>query len=294
MSFICPSIRESLKRDVGTALRGTRSGTAIVSSTNAPFNFTIHITIPKNVYTKERVDMDALLAFTEYIIRWIASLRWSDTISNLTVRLDLTDAAKEWCWSSTPEITRCNINSGETDIQGWSGRRDIRIWRREDYHKVLIHELLHAFGWDRLVHENSHESREPEALVEAVALLLHCRLLGGKGGYQEILESERKWTACLIQLLQSKRWTTSDTNCREYIIIKGSLILDERSLARFWKWLRLSDAQACRAAWPSLVQASMKSLPNALSKFPPLSPVLSECVPLHLVLHQLSLAPKSP
>jgi hypothetical protein len=285
MSFICPAIRQSLAAADRTALKATRSGVGSVDGTRFPY--TIRITIPDDVRTKEPVDTDSLLSLIERLIDWTASLGWSEPISSLVVRLDLSSAKKQFCRSNGPEITRCTINSGETDLTG--GRREIRIWRREDFHKVLMHELLHAFGFDRLL--SATKLQASEAVVEAIALLMHCRLLGGTAGFDAILAAERRWTARLVRMLMHRRWTTADTNVREYIVLKAALMLDDNLLQRFRRWLALPTVNDCRTAWPALIGRSMEDLRTVAASMAA-DDDDEDCQPMNLVFHQLSLAPR--
>jgi len=77
-----------------------------------------------------------------------------------------------------------NINSGSTYVN-----ENILIWRIEEIYKVLIHELIHFFGFDhklflntlmkntKNVHCINGEDRENEAYTESFALIIHTFLL---------------------------------------------------------------------------------------------------------------------
>lgn len=292
MSFICPTIKKEIEsRHHKSETKKTFHGQCVPKRKNFSFPYTITVVMCD---TTEPYDMDALIELVRFLILWIVDLKWSTSISSLDVRLDLTQHKKQWCWKQTSIIDKCNINSGETEFDGL--KRVIRIWRREDYHKVLIHELLHAFNWDRLIpHLPKSQGRQSEAMVEAVAFILHAKLLGGPTNFRAILTSERAWSATLTDLLFQKSWSTRDTNVKEYIILKSSLVLTDRLFDKFLAWLNLPSEHECVEKWSELLSENMIELKQLdLSQiYTTQIPYDNEqCSPLNLVKHQLTLNPR--
>lgn len=66
--------------------------------------------------------------------------------ADLSIYLYLTDLKKTLPTEVSEEITEENVNTGFTF--GCSLDNEIYIYRREEWDKVLIHELIHAFGLD--------------------------------------------------------------------------------------------------------------------------------------------------
>lgn len=308
MTALCPAIAAALAAegrasDAGPSgdgeARGTRSGRARAAD-GAEFAYRLRVCVPAAVAAAEPADLAALLALVELLVRWVASLRWSAGVRELLVDLDLTGFKKEWCWRDGEDITPCNINSGETELDG-SGYRAVHVWRREDFHKVLLHELLHAFNWDRLVPRTAGRGLESEAAVEAVALLLHCRLLapnrgaGGLAGALALLGEERVWTAGLARLLARAPGAGERTNVAQYVTLRAALTLTDPLLARFAAWLALDSVRACRDAWRALADAGLRELPLAVAQMPAPSgapDAAPGCASLALVRTQLALAPR--
>jgi len=276
MSFICPTIKQYLENKTFVEFK---------RSVKTPFSFDLRVMIDPE--SQEKSDGNLILDYMEFCVNWISSLRWSLPIDYLSVSVELTPAKKVWCGG---QIGKCNINSGETDFRG--AKRYIRIWRREDYHKVLLHELLHAFDWDRLV--QSKNPRESEAMIEALAVLFHCWVLGGSQN-QKLLEKERRWFTKQLHWLKTREWFTNDTNVSEYIVLKSALLLTPSLLSRFWSWLESDSESQCRKEWPNLVKVNSKELQLqlALQYQEGLVHEEPQCVSLSLVSTQLSLTPIS-
>lgn len=271
MSFICPAIQTYIDQTAFQTFHKEKK---------SPFPIDLYVKLDPLII--EKTNPNLILEYMEFCVDYIASLRWSSPIDYLSVTIEFSPAKKVWCGG---EIDKCNINSGETDFQG--KKRYIRIWRREDYHKVLLHELLHAFNWDRLV--QSENPRESEAMIEALAVLFHCWILGGDQN-QELLEKERRWFTKQLYWLKTRKWSTKDTNVSEYIILKSALLLTPALLSRFWSWI-CSDSEAeCRKGWNKLVLVNMKEL-NEVQKQSSFFFPEGECVSLKLVTTQLSLSP---
>lgn len=231
---------------------------------------------------EEPYDLEGILEYVFAVVEWVQGLRWSTPIADLQVRLWLTPFSKIWCpRSDVPTVVgKCEVNSGETAFKG-SSRREVTVWRREDWSKVVIHELLHAFNWDRLVPQTP--DNQSEALVELMALILHSQLIGGPHNWAAVLQRETEWTANQVKYLDRFPWV-AQTSVRSYYILKAALL---QNLRAFADWLRGPSPHHLRSAWPALVQHSLQNQIISIRDLV-LEP---RCVSMRMALHQLSLQP---
>jgi len=186
------------------------------------------------------------------------------------------------------------MNSGETDFYG-KQKANITIWRREDYSKVIIHELLHAFDWDRLLpisfrHNTKTKVHEAESVVEALANIFHSFILsqGDPTKNREFQLRERKHAIELASQLNSIRWTTTETHVREYCILKAALICNDVAHQKFWSWLSLPSVNQLQREWVYVRSFCENELNNMIKK----EEIHKRCISLQLVSIQLSLAPE--
>jgi hypothetical protein len=169
------------------------------------------------------------------------------------------------------------------------------VWRLEDWHKVVLHELLHAFNWDRLVPTDTGDTdggggADPllsEAVVEAMATLLHCQLVGGSAGWRPALARERQWMMQQVALLQSNTWKPQQTSVYSYYMVKAALLHDDVALAQFARWIRSPTVAACQTSWTKLYQWAINRLPTIGSA----TTSAASCVSMRMVYHQLALNP---
>lgn len=144
-----------------------------------------------------------------------------------------------------------NINGGFTYING----RDIFIIRKEDYEKVVLHELLHH---NTIIHnENwksiniarlkdyfhihpSYQLIPNEAVIETIACLLHiCFVtIEKKDTFRHIYSLEKKHSIQtakkIIQYQNNKLWN-EETNAYAYTVLKNILFCN------FDKFLKIFD-----------------------------------------------------
>ena len=291
MSYICPSIRRWL--DVTATQRFERRGVW------RSFPYRLAVVLPKSELAA--LAPEAMLDYLEEVTRWVASLRWSQPVSGLDLELSWTPFKKRWSWRTTPAIGQCEVNSGETAFVGGfasGGHRRIQIWRSEDWHKVALHELLHAFGWDRLAESQlkgagQSGEHQSEALVEAVAVLLHAMVLGGSGDSSgTILADERRWMLAQARALRQRPWTAVDTHVASYYLLKCALLAVPDTYREFLEWLCSSpDEGVCRAKWPGLVARARRRLDAVLAR-PPSAPQSNvddgPTMAMNMVRHQLA------
>jgi hypothetical protein len=296
-SYICPSIRTYIDTQKNAKTWTTKQ-------TVDGLTIDVALWLKPDDFPEETICLPAIGRFILDVTRWIASLRWSQPLSALKIKMSFSPYKKQWCPETTQEIDRCHMNSGETTSFGCAKRgsraqkkAEIEIWRREDWHKVLIHELLHAFDWDRLIpidlrHNQLKRVHEAEAIVEALANVFQCLLLfPNPSEFKEALRKERKHAIALAQNLQDRDWTTKETHVREYCFIKAALLCSEKSFQRFWSWLHCKSEKECQTLWTSVRDSCVSELTSILSlqrRFKS-----SSCISLRLVHHQLSLCPQA-
>jgi hypothetical protein len=326
MEFICPSIAGYLRRELGKDPDEDVSWARNVdllnfSSSDGVNNFSaIQFALPNGAPAAARVfvprearllaDGRAMLEYVRRAAQWVAGLWWSEPIAGLTISVWLTPIKKTWCSEGggkggrSSRLGRCEVNSGETRFAR-DGSRHISVWRAEDWSKVVLHELFHAFGWDRLVPEEQRRngSNPSEALVEAMAILAHCQLLGGPRQWREFFDRELRWSLGIAARLRALPWQPQGTSVHSYYVLKCALIL---SLPLFAAWLRRpaaiassntpsikaqdSAVQMARASWPSLASQALQALQTRLAA--PAAPLTDRCTSMRMAYHQLSLAPQ--
>ena len=285
MSYICGEIAGYLSRTPSATYRRTGAW--------KDTRYALSVVVPAGT----PADAERMLDYLEGVVRWVSSLRWSASVSSVDLELACTPFPKRWDWQRSSTIGRCEVNSGETDFPSAS-RRQIRIWRREDWSKVALHELLHAFMWDRLV--PSSREGESEALVEAVAVLLHSILLGGSTlGAARIMEDERRWMLAQSRALHSRRWTAERTHVRSYYMLKTALLAVPESYADFASWITGPSEADLRRRWPELADRAMERLfsilarPTSALTVPEPTDDAERRMEMHMVRNQLSLTPRS-
>lgn len=111
-------------------------------------------------------------------------------------------------------ISPININSGFSYID-YNNKRNVIIFREEEWKKLFIHELIHCYNIDKFKHQKIEFINGPdmkyEALTEYLAIILHCQFISylSKKSFSEILENEIKFF-----ILQSNKllnfWGFSD------------------------------------------------------------------------------------
>ena len=247
----------------------------------------------------------AIAAFAALAIRWVGGLRWSTRVPRLSVMLWLTPLPKVWCRNGGPEslLGPCEVNSGDTEFLK-DGSRKIRVWRAEDWSLILLHELFHAFNWDRLVPSGTNTevgadrslgaqiprvfANPSEALVDAMALLAHCQLLGapnGPTGWKPLLQDEQEWSVRQAVHVLRSSWRSRDTSVFSYFVLKAALVSD---LGAFSNWLKQPTAAACQMSWNALVHSVLSNFYNRQGSK---DDTLEACVPMSRARHRLSLRP---
>jgi len=134
--------------------------------------------------------------------------------------------------TNTTVLTCENVNSGATYID-----KLIIIWRKEEFYKVLIHELLHYYEYYKEIECNlpnvSGNDLTNEAYVEKLATIINCYL---ENGDLHIEISFMLFQIAKIiyifggktfdDYLSNKIIIKQTTNARSYYILKTQLFID--------------------------------------------------------------------
>lgn len=147
-----------------------------------------------------------------------------------------------------------NINSGST-----YPAFEVYIWRREEFRKVLIHELVHYFGCDAGIYNNGYEKLEKvinnnfkyewldshnEAYTEILALIIHSCYVSKitKISLKVVLANELYFTIFQISKIL-KQYNNNDifkikfkqtTSVLSYFIVKMMLFINIESAIKFF------------------------------------------------------------
>lgn len=289
-SFMCPRIRNYLQTHF---LVHEHSVTTLARDAE---NRVLNLQVTLDWYFPENTLYD-LVRLQSAALQWVqsvAALRWSvpPPSKRLTIIVFLTPFLKTWCPNDEHEITPTHMNSGQTEFFA-NGDRKITLWRREDFHKVFLHELLHAFGWDRLVSSPSSTTRESEALVEAVANLLHVGWMAGPSmrDVSQLMKQEQKHMVYQARILYDTKssWKAPRTHPWEYCVLKAALLWNSDAIRDLQAFLALPSVAACHREWPRLVA---KVLARLQASFVHRSPIVLQNqnpISMALVTRQFSL-----
>lgn len=106
----------------------------------------VHISLEVFQPTK-KVNLQKYIIRVVYaIIYFVSKINPLHGINNLNIKIACSPFKKRL--PSTGHISTFNVNTGVTTTYLNTGTADILIYREEEMLKVLIHELLHAFGVD--------------------------------------------------------------------------------------------------------------------------------------------------
>jgi hypothetical protein len=236
-------------------------------------------------------DCKAVAAFARDAIRVVYALALSRPPRRMVLKITLLGARKIWCGESV--LTPCHVNSGWTEFGRGFGITRVQIYRREDWSKVLLHELLHACDWDRLAPggvpanapANSRLPNEPasEAIVEAVAVWLHSNMLAtDRTDLAGIWRAEQAHTRKLAAHVLSRTFTAT-TNVRSYYLLKAGLMGTPEGWNATVAWLQTPNPAQ---GWAAHVYAAMERT----KQIPPIA--FDGCVLMNMAEHQLSTSAK--
>jgi hypothetical protein len=278
--FGCPALNAQL--------RATRwAGQDATFVLDGVYTVRASVRVPEDDVAAGHADPRACLAFVRDAARTVYALGHSRPPRELRIRLRLLDAPKRACGSGGT-LTACEINSGWTEWRAHEDRRKgqgrgrgqgrscaIEIYRREDWAKVLLHELLHACEWDRLapgrMPANSPASplyeSEPasEALVEAVAQWLYTAMLAaGDAADSDADTLAARWKraqrfaqkcARLPGLGSRTQSVAATTNVRAYYLLKAGLMGTRAAWRETLAWLSTRDPAR---TWPRHAARAME------------------------------------
>ena len=153
----------------------------IVETNNIQFT---EILLNNNKISIYEIDKKVNLELIYFIINFMENLAKKFNIKHNSIDLTLLLTSQKKLITNEKFLGPENINSGSTYFN-----ESVFIWRIEEVYKVLIHELIHFFGFDYKLfmetiatnHSNKHcidgEDRENEAYTESFAILIHTFII---------------------------------------------------------------------------------------------------------------------
>ncbi len=183
----------------------------------------------------------------------------------LNIYLYLTPFKKQFPNNGQKILGADEINSGSTIVFYDKNRNgDISIWRKEEFHKVLVHELLHAFKYDfnftseidKLIGTHFNIKKEiniNESYTEMMALIFYSMIktVGEKKKFnnfinlldQELVYSLRQGERIMNyynfdsyqQLRGGKKEFKQETGIFSYYILKTALLLNFNNFCNFMR-----------------------------------------------------------
>lgn len=141
-------------------------------------NFFIYI--PYDSYNDNRDVIEDIIKIT-YIMRYLAH-RFNSAYKNSNIHITILLSEQRKYISDKDQLCPNNINSG-CSVKG----EYVMVWRREEVRKVLIHELVHLYDFDIIMHPNYNAIEREihkkfkisgidyvnEAYTEIFALIIH-------------------------------------------------------------------------------------------------------------------------
>lgn len=141
-------------------------------------------------------------------------------------------------------LSENNINSGSSNTY----TREINIWRTEELFKVLVHELLHIYGFDYNIYNNTRIDEYGsqlfgirkninlnEAYIEALATLINSSIIG-PNNYKKILDDEITYSIDkgkdVLEYLKKSQYN-QDTSAFSYYVLKAALLSNIEKFIEF-------------------------------------------------------------
>jgi hypothetical protein len=225
------------------------------------------------------------------ILTWIRAMRFSIYKPTQWWKLSLwtSPAPLKWC-ADEKVIGVCNVNSGETEFTDNS--IEVRIIRLESLGRTLIHELLHAHLWDRIIQPPFFLKNESEGFIESVSRILYSqwvysnfsRVLNPKSKpmtWQDVFGVEMQHTQNLASFLQQHPWTAK-THVTQYYYFPA-VVFQQWQL--FWDTLKKGSPHQVNSCWKSLLHSWPQKIKRVQG-----SSNSSSCASLAMVYHQLDLS----
>jgi hypothetical protein len=147
----------------------------------------------------EKATVGRLCRAAAFFGDWFAEIRNRPGSRSLPITVCLTDARKEVTTDPhPPALTGDRINSGVTFLDVAGRVVHVLVFRREECVKVLIHELIHAYGRDFPSPGNSHGPMLSETFTEAAATLLHaCFVARTRDEARRLIAAEQAHARCV-------------------------------------------------------------------------------------------------
>ena len=246
-SFMCQKVREE-KWDPRLVRQGVRF--EFPSGTLTSFPLTVSI---KGFDAKKLATVLETLA---RCVRGIDSCSWSlCEFKRLEIIIDFHTLNKSWCKKQN-YIGACSCNTGYTEQT--QGKQVIYVYREQDWRKVLLHELIHAYQWERNVPSHPKIKNAFEGFVEAWALFMQEQLFVHQSTFLQGLskeERELQEKLCTWMMQIKKQKTKEWTNATAYMVLKRYLLAQ-------YSW---SELETCIRSAPE-AKRILNACADAISK----------------------------
>lgn len=212
-----------------------------LSSYDTLYIYSINGKYLRNIYSIKPIDPQSYIDFCDKVSNCILSE--FNKSSKYDLLLFLIDYDKKLPIEG--DIGVENVNSGATMHKGLDNIPLIKLYRKEEYHKVLIHEIVHTTEMENIYNEKDaqifkkcgvyhteiNEILFGEAITEAIAQYINC-LICGKSISDEVDHSLIQSAKVLQyyginkidQIINNKVKITQGTAVFEYYVLRGILI----------------------------------------------------------------------
>ncbi len=187
---------EAAKRYVSDDIRRRVRACRVVAAVQRK-DVRLTVMAPGNA-SAEKATVSRLCRAAEFFGDWFSETRPGRL---LPITVCLTDARKEIAaraGAAPHRLTGDLINSGVTFLDAAGRVMHVLVFRREECVKVLVHELIHAYGLDFPSPNNSRGPKLSETFTEAAATLLHALFVAGtREEARRLLAMEQAHARCV-------------------------------------------------------------------------------------------------
>jgi len=141
-----------------------------------------------NILNKNNT-LSSMILFIQMLYHLSIKEKIKHQFKDIKIHIFFTDFEKKLPKNKEDELDAYHINTGLTLHKSYNG--EILIYRKEEWYKVLIHEMIHLLGFDNALFYDKHEKQiihlfqfkkinrinYNEAYVECIAEIIHILLL---------------------------------------------------------------------------------------------------------------------
>lgn len=215
-SFMCQKVRDE-KWDPRLVQTSVKFEFPSETLTTYPLHLSIKGFDPKK--------LSVILTTLAQCVQGIDKCAWSTrAFDHLEIKIDFHTLNKSWCKKQN-YVGACTCNTGYTEQS--QRKRIIYVYREQDWRKVLLHELIHAYQWERHVPCHPKITNAYEGFVEAWALFMQEYLFVSTNTFETGLSDEEitlqeKLYTWMMQVKKQKK--IEFTNATAYMVLKHYLL----------------------------------------------------------------------